>query len=75
MVLTDLKPGRRAQIIDITLVNDLLRRRLTDLGVMEGAEVYVRRALPFGGPLTLEAAGQGIGIRRSDAGRIKVELA
>lgn len=75
MFLTDLKPGLKARIKDISQVNELLRRRLVDLGVMEGAEVWTKRILPFGGPLSLEAAGQSIGIRRSDANFIEIELA
>lgn len=75
MVLTDLKTGVKAQITDISYVNELLRRRLIDLGVMEGADIHITRSLPFGGPLALEAAGQWISIRRADAEKIKVEVA
>jgi len=72
MTLSDLNPGSRALIHDIGSVDDLLRRRLIDLGVMEGTEIVVRRSLPFGGPLTLEAGGQWIGLRRRDAACIQV---
>lgn len=73
--LTELKAGDRARIIDIAEVDVLLRRRLIDLGVMEGTLVRVSRLLPFGGPLTLDAAGQEIGIRRRNASQIRVEMA
>lgn len=74
MVLTELKPGFNAVIKDMTLVSDLLKKRLIDLGIMEGTPVSILQMLPFGGPITVEAAGQWIGLRRRDAGHIKVEL-
>lgn len=75
MVLTELTPGLTAVIKDITSVSGLLKQRLIDLGIMEGTPVSIRQVLPFGGPITVEASGQWIGLRRSDAGHIKVELA
>lgn len=74
MVLTELNPGFTAVIKDITLVSDLLKQRLIDLGIMEGTPVSVRQRLPFGGPITVEAAGQSIGLRCCDACQIKIEM-
>ena len=74
MDLTNLKPGHKAWIKDIAGVSGQLKRRLIDLGVMEGAEIIIQRALPFGGPLTIEMGGQWIGIRRSDAKNILLEM-
>ncbi|WCK55708.1 FeoA family protein [Aneurinibacillus sp. Ricciae_BoGa-3] len=75
MVLTDVKPGSKAKIIDTQLVSDMVRRRLIDLGIMEGSIISIKRMLPFGGPCALEASGQWIGIRRCEAKKIQVESA
>ncbi len=72
MRLTDLQPGRKARILDTARVSEMVRRRLIDLGIMEGSEVCVKRILPLGGPITMEAGGQLIGIRRKEAGMIEV---
>lgn len=73
MWLSEMKPGNKARITDITKVTETVRRRLLDLGIMEGTVVCMKRMLPFGGPCALEAGGQWIGIRRREAGMIQVE--
>jgi ferrous iron transport protein A len=75
MFLTDIKLGSRAKITDTTHVTEMVRRRLLDLGIMEGTVISIKRILPFGGPFTLEASGQWIGIRRNEARMIQVESA
>ncbi|MCK6255782.1 ferrous iron transport protein A [Fictibacillus sp. WQ 8-8] len=72
MVLTDIRAGGKAKIINTELVNTLVRRRLLDLGIMEGTEIIIKRILPFGGPFAVEAGGQWVGIRRSEAKMIQV---
>lgn len=73
MKLTDTTLGDKVRIIDLTSVNDLVRHRLNDLGVVEGAIVSLRKVLPFGGPCTLDCKGQWIAIRRKEAVCIRVE--
>lgn len=73
MFLSDLQPKQKARILDLMLISELVRRRLLDLGVLEGTEIRVTRLLPFRGPITLESSGQSIGLRRSDARMIRVE--
>lgn len=72
--LTEILPGTRAYVTDLERVDAVLRRRLIDLGIMEGAEIRIKRALPFGGPLAVEANGQSIAIRRREASKIEVEV-
>lgn len=71
--LLDIPRGMKVCVSDISGVSAVLRRRLIDLGIMEGAEISIKRKLPFGGPLALEVNGQWIGIRRWEAGKIEVE--
>jgi ferrous iron transport protein A len=72
-MLENLKLGEKARIKDISGANQLVRRRLLDLGITEGSEVCVKCKMPFGGPFMLESCGQCVGIRRSEACCIKVE--
>lgn len=68
-----LKAGEKGIIKDLSHVDRLVQRRLLDLGFSEGAEVLVKCAMPFGGPVMVESGGQCIGIRRKEANRIEVE--
>ncbi len=73
MVLAELNQRDKARIIDFSDVNEMVQRRLIHLGVKEDAEICMKRKLPFGGPCMFETSGQSIGIRLTDAKKIKVE--
>lgn len=75
MKLTEIAVGDKVKITALDTLNQLVRRRLIDLGVMEGTVVAVKKAMPFGGPFTIEAGGQRIAIRRREAQQIWVETA
>ncbi len=72
MKLTDVSIHAKAMITDLTSVNHIVRRRLIDFGVVEGAIISLKKALPFGGPFTIEIDGQWIAIRRKEALNIRV---
>ncbi|MGG0719271.1 FeoA family protein [Robertmurraya massiliosenegalensis] len=72
-MLSKLGTGERAKIIDISSADQLVRRRLLDLGITEGSEICIKCKMPFGGPVMLESCGQCVGIRRREAYSIKVE--
>lgn len=73
MKLANTAIGEQVRIIDLVDVSDMVRRRLLDLGVVEGALISVKKRLPFGGPYTIELNGQWIAIRRNEALRMAVE--
>ena len=75
LLLTDIQAGDRARITNTNMLNELVQRRLLDLGIMEGCLVQIKRKLPLGGPIAIETKGQLIGIRRIDARMISVETA
>ncbi|WP_082347320.1 FeoA family protein [Bacillus sp. FJAT-18017] len=72
-MLVQLKTGEKATIKNISMVDQLVQRRLLDLGITEGSEVCVKCILPFGGPIMIESCGQCIGIRRKEANCIELE--
>lgn len=73
IMLGKLKAGEKGKIKDISKANQLVQRRLLDLGITEGSEVCIKCIMPFGGPLMLESCGQCVGIRRKEACCIEVE--
>ena len=50
-----------------------LKRRIMDMGLTKGTEVYVRKVAPLGDPLELTVRGYELSVRKSDAENIEVE--
>ena len=50
-----------------------LKRRIMDMGLTKGTEVYVRKVAPLGAPMELTVRGYELSVRKSDAENIEVE--
>ncbi|MBO5944993.1 MAG: ferrous iron transport protein A [Clostridia bacterium] len=50
-----------------------LRRRIMDMGITKGTEIYVRKVAPLGDPLELTVRGYELSLRKADAATIEVE--
>jgi ferrous iron transport protein A len=50
-----------------------LKRRIMDMGVTRGTEVYVRKVAPLGDPIEVTVRGYELSIRKADAELIEVE--
>ena len=50
-----------------------LRRRIMDMGLTKGTDVFVRKVAPLGDPLELTVRGYELSIRKGDAEKIEVE--
>ncbi|NLK71380.1 MAG: ferrous iron transport protein A [Clostridiales bacterium] len=50
-----------------------VRRRIMDMGITKGAEVFVRKIAPLGDPIEVNVRGYELSIRKSDAEMIEVE--
>ena len=50
-----------------------LKRRIMDMGLTRGAEVYVRKVAPLGDPIELTVRGYELSVRKGDAEMIEVE--
>ena len=50
-----------------------LRRRIMDMGITKGVEIYVRKVAPPGDPLELTVRGYELSLRKADAATIEVE--
>ena len=49
-----------------------VRRRIMDMGVTKGVEIYVRKVAPLGDPLEVNVRGYELSIRKADAAMIEV---
>lgn len=50
-----------------------VKRRIMDMGITKGVEVYVRKVAPLGDPIEITVRGYELSIRRADAENIEVE--
>lgn len=50
-----------------------LRRRIMDMGITKGVDVYVRKVAPLGDPVELTIRGYELSIRKNEAEAIEVE--
>ena len=50
-----------------------VKRRIMDMGITKGVEVYVRKVAPLGDPIELKVRGYELSIRKADAEMVEVE--
>ncbi|MGI6031116.1 MAG: FeoA family protein [Eubacteriales bacterium] len=50
-----------------------VRRRIMDMGITKGAQVFVRKVAPLGDPVEVTVRGYELSLRRADAEMIQVE--
>lgn len=50
-----------------------VRRRIMDMGITKGVEIYVRKLAPLGDPIELMVRGYELSLRKDDAEMIEVE--
>ncbi len=50
-----------------------VKRRIMDMGITKGCEVYVRKLAPLGDPIEITVRGYELSIRKADADLIEVE--
>ena len=50
-----------------------IKRRIMDMGITKGVEVYVRKVAPFGDPFEVNVRGYELSLRKADAEMIEVE--
>jgi len=70
--LKDVKVGKTAKVIKIH-GEGALRRRIMDMGITRGVEIYVRKVAPLGDPMELNVRGYELSLRKADCEMIEVE--
>lgn len=70
--LKDVKIGKSARVVKLHC-EGALRRRIMDMGITKGVELYVRKVAPLGDPIELTVRGYELSLRRADAENIEVE--
>jgi ferrous iron transport protein A len=82
--LKDVKPGETVQIVkigggdpsskgNVVPSGNLVKRRIMEMGITKGVEVYVRKVAPLGDPIEITVRGYELSLRKADAELIEVE--
>lgn len=50
-----------------------VKRRIMDMGITKGVEIYVRKVAPLGDPIEVTVRGYELSLRKADAEMIEVE--
>lgn len=70
--LKEIKVGQTAKVVKLHGEGPV-RRRIMDMGITKGVEVYVRKVAPLGDPMELTVRGYELSVRKADAEMIEVE--
>lgn len=69
--LKEVKCGQTVKVNRLTGVGPL-KRRIMDMGITKGTEIYVRKVAPLGDPVEITVRGYELSIRKSEAEKIEV---
>lgn len=72
MTLRDVQIGKTAKVVKIA-GEGAVKRRIMDMGITKGVEVYVRKIAPLGDPVEITVRGYELSVRKADAEMIQVE--
>ena len=70
--LKDIRCGESARVVKLTGEGPV-KRRIMDMGITKGVEVYVRKVAPLGDPIEVNVRGYELTLRKEDARMIEVE--
>ena len=72
MTLGDAKVGSTVVVTRIE-GDGAYKRRIMDMGITKGSELYIRKVAPLGDPVEVTVRGYELSIRKADAEIIEVE--
>ena len=70
--LRNVPVGSTAKVVKIH-GEGAVKRRIMDMGITKGVEIYVRKVAPLGDPVELTVRGYELSLRKADAEMIEIE--
>ena len=70
--LREVKVGETATVVKLH-GEGATKRRIMDIGLTKGTEVYIRKVAPLGDPVEITIRGYELSIRKADAELIEIE--
>ena len=71
--LREVKVGNTCKVVKLH-GEGAVKRRIMDMGITKGVEVYVRKLAPLGDPIEVTVRGYELSIRKADAEMVEVEM-
>ena len=73
--MATLKEARIGQTVRVKKLNGVgaVKRRIMDMGITKGTEVYIRKVAPLGDPIEITVRGYELSLRKADAEMIETE--
>ena len=71
-LLSDVRKGESTTILKLH-GDGALKRRILDMGLTKGCEVFVKKVAPLGDPMEITVRGYELSIRKSEADLIEVD--
>ena len=70
--LKDAKVGETVKVVKLH-GQGAIKRRIMDMGITKGVQIYVRKFAPLGDPMELQVRGYELSLRKADADIVEIE--
>ena len=70
--LRDAKIGATVKVVKLH-GQGAVKRRIMDMGITRGTEIYVRKVAPLGDPVEITVRGYELSLRKADAEMVEIE--
>ena len=73
--LKTLKSAKVGETVKVVKLNGegAVKRRIMDMGITKGTEIYVRKVAPLGDPIEVTVRGYELSLRKADAVMVVIE--
>ena len=73
--MKSLKDAKIGETVKVTKLggDGAVKRRIMDMGITKGAEIFIRKVAPLGDPIEVKGRGYELSLRKADAQYIEVE--
>lgn len=71
--LKNVKCGETVKVIKLSGAG-AVKRRIMDMGITKGVNIYVRKVAPLGDPIEVTVRGYELSLRKADAEMIEVDV-
>ncbi len=70
-----LKQAKVGETVKVVKLNGegAVKRRIMDMGITKGVEIYVRKVAPLGDPVEVTVRGYELSLRKNDAEMVEIE--
>lgn len=72
MNICDLKKGEKAKIVNVNIKDDILKRKILEMGLTKGSFICVKKIAPFNDPISIEIRGYELCLRKKVLSKIEV---